>query len=399
MGSAAVRQRLLFVAPLVPDPGGVGLARRIASFLRGAARRFEVDLLVIAVAGGRLAVTPFVAQHCSRVVLEPCGPEAVSHCATALGGQTYDAVHVARLYMVPLARPWLPARPGADGPAGRPRANLDLDDIESRCHRRLAELHRARGQGPAAVFEQREALKYAAMERLLLPLFDRVFVCSESDRVALSAQVPAVQLDVIPNAVEVPASQPGGRPGGSTPSLLLVGNLGYAPNEDAAIQLAEEVVPSLSARLGVPCTLRLVGSTPTPRVAALARCPGVEVHRDVKAVEPFYREAHLAVVPLRSGGGTRLKILEAFAQGVPVVCSALAAEGIEVHDGRELLLAESPSAMAGACARLLRDVELAGQLARTAFAFVRAHHALPEVCARIAARLSPDLSGQAERRV
>jgi glycosyltransferase involved in cell wall biosynthesis len=108
--------------------------------------------------------------------------------------------------------------------------------------------------------------------------------------------------------------------------------------------------------------VEVVGSHPTPAVVDLAEIPGVTVHADVSEVTPFYARAHAAVLPIRAGGGTRLKILEAFAHGVPVVSTAVGAEGLDVVARRHLLVAEEPEALAAASERVLTDPALARQL-------------------------------------
>ena len=94
------------------------------------------------------------------------------------------------------------------------------------------------------------------------------------------------------------------------------------------------------------------GRSPTAEVLALANQPGITVTGTVDDLRPFYREALAAVVPLRVGGGTRLKILEAMAAGVPVISTSLGAEGLAAEDGKEIVLADTPSAMAEAVASL-----------------------------------------------
>ncbi|MEM9594982.1 MAG: glycosyltransferase [Acidobacteriota bacterium] len=169
--------------------------------------------------------------------------------------------------------------------------------------------------------------------------------------------------------------------------LLFVGTLSYLPNRAAAKELAEEILPLLR-RGSLEVRLRLIGRRPPPDIALLARLQGVELVTDALDLEPHYAWAHQVVLPLRAGGGTRIKILEAFAAGVPVVATAMAADGLRVQDGEELLIAESAEALAEASLRLLRSPDLAGSMARRAFRWVRRHHDRGQVADRLADRIA-----------
>jgi glycosyltransferase involved in cell wall biosynthesis len=128
----------------------------------------------------------------------------------------------------------------------------------------------------------------------------------------------------------------------------------YHANVDAAVYFARDIWPLVYQR-DSELRFTIVGRSPTPEVLALRSLPGVEVTGTVPDVRPYYREAVAVVVPLRVGGGTRLKILEAMAAGVPVVSTTLGAEGLDVEPGRDLLTADSPAAIADAIASL-RDL-------------------------------------------
>lgn len=147
--------------------------------------------------------------------------------------------------------------------------------------------------------------------------------------------------------------------------LLMVGNLAYYPNTDAAIFFCREVLPRL-APTAHRLRVAILGSAPPPEVLALGQHPGVAVLADVPDVKPYYAAARLAVAPIRAGGGSRIKILEAFAHGRPVVSTRIGAEGLSVVDGRHLLIADTADEFAAATARLLADRALAGRLVQEA---------------------------------
>src|SRR5205823_13362 len=118
--------------------------------------------------------------------------------------------------------------------------------------------------------------------------------------------------------------------------VLFVGNCSYPPNIDAARWLCTAIVPLLRARLGRPVRVVVVGSSVDRSVYELGQLPGVAIVADAPSVTPWYRSARIAVAPLRAAGGTRLKILEAFAHRRPVVSTSLGADGLPVVDGKHL---------------------------------------------------------------
>lgn len=165
---------------------------------------------------------------------------------------------------------------------------------------------------------------------------------------------------------------------------MFLGTMSWGPNAAAARFLAREVLPALRAR--VPgATLAVVGRDPPPDLLALNGTPGIEVTGGVPDVKPYLLRASVLAVPLDAGGGTRLKILEAFAAGLPVVSTAVGAEGIDAQPGTHFALAERP-AFAAATAAVLADhagsarmAERARELARAVYDWERIGRKAAEV--------------------
>jgi glycosyltransferase involved in cell wall biosynthesis len=159
-----------------------------------------------------------------------------------------------------------------------------------------------------------------------------------------------------------------------TLTILFVGSMDYHPNEDAALQLADAVLPCIRRTCQCPVQVLVVGNRPPASVLALGTRRCITVTGSVESVTPYYRQATVAVVPLRAGGGTRIKILEAAAHRVPVVSTPVGAEGLGVADGRELLIAHTPEQMADHCVRLWHDHGLQSQIIRNAYLWVMREH-------------------------
>lgn len=402
----AARPPLLFIAPIMPADGGNGLAMRMGVFLEAYARRFAVSLVVAPIAGQLAAgePTPFVTRHAERVVVlsleralhplfqliarhrDPAARRAAMRAyprprscfydpallrdamVERLGAESHFAmVHVGRLYMAPLAETYF----------GHTRCILDMDDDDARTLRRIGALRAANGDMAGGEDDAADAGKFEALASEYLPRFSLCLVSSESDKASLESRHPGGTIGVVENAIR-PAKTAAADGGIAPIDLLMVGSLGYYPNVDAAMFFCREVLP----RLG-PANLTILGSRPGPAVTALGRTKGVSIAADVPDPAPYYAVSRVVVAPIRAGGGSRIKILEAFAQGRPVVSTRLGAEGLDVADGRHLLLADQADDFAAAIQRLLDDADLSGRLVVAAHQLVVERYDVGRIVARI----------------
>ena len=176
---------------------------------------------------------------------------------------------------------------------------------------------------------------------------------------------------------------------------MFVGQFAWRPNAEAALELVDEILPRL--RASVPAArLTLVGPEP-PRKLTGRGGDGVTITGSVPSVLPFLRRARVTVIPLRAGGGTRLKVLEALACGVPVVATRLAVDGLAVRDGAHALLADSPAALAERAAQVIEDADLARSLSRAGRELVARHYGWDRVAEPLV-ELHLELARTAERR-
>jgi polysaccharide biosynthesis protein PslH len=250
---------------------------------------------------------------------------------------------------------------------GRPRIISDWHNIESELMTRFA----LNAKNPAIKFyAEATARKLRALEAMLLAEGDSVLVVSARERQALLARAPGASVHVIENGVDTAHYANLGSPTAlEKPNVIFVGSMDYHANIDAAIWFATELWPTI--RSDHPTLeFKIVGRAPPKTVQALATLPGVIVTGGVPDVRPFYRDALAAVVPLRVGGGTRLKILEGMAAGVPIVSTTLGAEGLEAVPDREILIADTAAAFRASLGRLIEDAALRTRLAHAAEARV-----------------------------
>ena len=239
---------------------------------------------------------------------------------------------------------------------------LDLHNVESALVDSYA---RARRGVPAALFHI-EAAALRRMERRTIGAFDHVVVVSEQERARLGPG--ARSLLVCPNGREPSAVLPDA----TEPTVAFVATMGWAPNVDAAVWLAREIWPSVLAR--VPdAQLLLVGKDPAPAVRALAG-ESIHVTGTVPDVIPYLAQSRVVVAPLRAGGGTRLKIMEALDVGRPVVATSLGCEGMGDLVGRGVVVADTAAGLADAIADLLVDRARAVALGRLGHDAVASDH-------------------------
>ena len=195
---------------------------------------------------------------------------------------------------------------------------------------------------------------------------DGVYLCSATDERRLLDAVPKIRTAVVPNAADVEYYQPGSNdlppPDGRT--IVFFGHLSYVPNIDGVSHFVNDIWPRV-AKARPDARLKIIGDRPPPSLRGLAS-PRIEVTGFVPDLRPHLAAAAAVIVPLRLGGGTRLKVVEAMAMGKAIVSTTLGAEGIEAVSGRDILVADEPAAFAQAVSQLLAAPDLAARIGQSA---------------------------------
>ncbi|MGH9475588.1 MAG: glycosyltransferase [Terriglobales bacterium] len=239
----------------------------------------------------------------------------------------------------------------------------------------------ARAEACALLRAERRACGRAAL----------LLACSENDRVVLQQLQPDVPSFLAPNVVDAPAScdLAGVEPPGNPAVLLFQGAMDWYPNRDAADYFAARILPLIRAA-GAQVRFVVAGRNPPwSLVKRWRHLADVEFTGTVPDMRPFLAAASLVVVPLRIGGGTRIKILEACAAGKAVVSTSLGAEGLDLRDGQEIVLADEPADFARHVIALLRNPMRRRNLAAAARTVVQQHYSLEALQPRLAAALAP----------
>lgn len=346
------RSSVLAVTSEIPWPLNTGGHLRTFHLLRAVSRRFRLRLVVPVTPGQEETVEALREQGIDvRPVLvsdRTRWREGFRAAAAAIAGEPYvlyrrhdrkpvraalcdearrdppDALYLDHLDSLRF-RPLLPETP----------AVLDLHNVYSTLVHRAAKEQKSWW---ARAYLGREAKLLDRVERLAVGAVGGVFAVSEEDGIHFR-RLGADALHIVPNGVDCAAYeavQPAIQPS-AAPTILYVGMMSWSPNVSAAQFLAKEVLPEVRRRIP-QAKLQIVGRDPTPEVLALRAIAGVEVTGSVPDVKPFLRSASVLAVPLEAGGGTRLKILEAFASRLPVVSTPVGCEGLRVVDGEHLVI-------------------------------------------------------------
>ncbi|NLG75713.1 MAG: glycosyltransferase [Xanthomonadaceae bacterium] len=396
--------RILYVTQIVPYPPHGGVLQRGFNLLRELGREHEVHLLAFHHAD-ELPPGPAydeslreLGKFCRSVEYFPLWVKqsrvkrlmgfaaaaaypapysvlshrsgALAHRIAAICGESRrpDIVHLDTIALAPYARYC----------NGIPTV-LAHHNVESQLMRRRAQAER---NTLARIYVNVQADRLERYEKEQCTRFPLNIMVSENDARTLAQLVPGVRTAVIPNGVDTDYFHPRAEKG--DPVMIYTGGMNMFANRDAVEWFLDSIWPRIKEK--VPDAKFLaVGQRPSPRVrAAAAKDAAIEVPGFVPDVRPWVERASVYVVPLRVGGGTRLKVLDAMAQGKAIVSTRVGAEGIVGEHGAEFIFADDPDAFANAVVDVLRDKALRERLGATARARAESDYAWPMLGRRLA---------------
>ena len=236
---------------------------------------------------------------------------------------------------------------------------MDEHNVESQIVERLAE---KRAGSIVSGYIRSQARRMRLIEARMIGCADLVLAVSGGDAGQLREMTRGSKVEVVPNGVDPDYFRPAPRITRIPGRLVFTGSMDWLPNQDAVIYFMQEIWPLLKGLpRGKSWSFDIVGHDPPSSVRALAS-ERVRVTGSVDDVRPYVDGAAAFIAPIRIGGGSRLKILEAFSMEVPVISTSVGCEGLGVADGGQLLTADTPQAFAAAVKRLAEDPELGRKL-------------------------------------
>lgn len=405
--------KLLIVTPQMPYPPRQGTTIRNFNLIRGLAQRHSVDLLTFLAPAEELTADNPLRSLCGRIacVHQPLrtsaqrvrdtfttvtpdmglrleSPEMHALIQSWTRQTPYDAVQIEGIELAQYGQ----AVAGRQQAGQRPALIFDDHNCEYLLQQRNAftDLRHPR-RWPAAAYSLIQWQKLRRYEADIAGHADAVVAVSEADKHALQALHIHTPVTVISNGIDLAYYRPLEPAPMPAPTLVFTGKMDYRPNIDAVLWFAHEVLPRIVEQApGV--RFQIVGMNPHARLDALRSHPAIEITGAVPDTRPYIQQASAYVIPMRVGGGTRFKALEAMACAAPIVSTTLGVEGLGVRDGQEMLIADTPEVFAMALLRLLADAAGAGSLRRQLGAqgrrFVQEHYGWEQIIPELEAVLS-----------
>lgn len=405
--------RTLFIAPQVPWPPDVGSKIRVLHLLESYSRLGPVTLVCFAQTTAEAQMTPYLGDivesvHCCaltgksrpagkwgamlqamrplpRIVREFHDAALAAEVDALLASERFDFVHLERIFM---ARNLSAAARRAAAAAGVSRI-LDVDDLES------AKVWRKLSLDPwwsaRRWLAMLEYLKLRRYEQRVLSWFDLSLVCSHVDRRRIEARRPFPAVRVVSNGADLTTAADA--PVDDARTLVFLGAMNYQPNEAAVVFFVTAIFPLIKRTIAAARFI-IAGKSPAANVAALDNGSDVVVHGYVDDKQALLAACTVFVVPIRTGGGTRIKILEAMAAGKPVVSTSIGCEGIEATTGVDILVGDSPRAFADACIQLLRSAERRAAVGKAGRELVERRYRWEAIQAEFAAALKSARGGK-----
>jgi glycosyltransferase involved in cell wall biosynthesis len=399
--------RLLVVYPYAPYPVTRGTFQRTFHLLRELARRHPIDFFCLDEDGVAAPHQSVFEAFCRRVHfhrfrhppwpglfpdrllnLTPTtmrhweDPTAQAALDAFAAGHDYDLVYFCDLVLWPYAR-----RLPCPAPRIMDRSRVDLLF-------QTEELRTLKLSAKQRLLRRENLLKLRRVERAAARELAATIVCGPDDETFSRAEIDAkAPIFVLPNGCDTtfydqdafPHREP------AAPTYLFCGAMDYSPNTDALAWYFDAIDPLV--RVSMPSRrVQIVGRNPTAAVRAHADLEGVTVTGEVPDVRPHYQTAHFQIVPLRIGGGTRLKIVESLSIGCPVVSTTLGAQGLDLVHDEHILLADTPAEFAAAIQRLAGDPALRARLRVAGRARILERYGWPSLAAKLDAFLHTRLA-------
>lgn len=216
-----------------------------------------------------------------------------------------------------------------------------------------------------------DVAKIKYWERTFWKKADKLITMSQEDKNFIETEVgKPLNISVVANGVDLDFFSKVKKNLPKDPTVLFVGTFKWLPNIEAVEEIVKKIWPNIIKAMP-KAKLKIVGFSPTPKIQAYANDPTIQVLGGIDDIRDAFATAHVLLAPIRSGKGTRYKVLEAMITGTPVIATTLAAEGLDLVNGQDVLIADSSKQLAELTVKLLKDSELQQQLGKAGQKIVR----------------------------
>lgn len=374
--------KLLFITPQPPFPPKSGAAIRSANTILSLSRGHQITVFALRRSESR-QITPTIDLHNVVVRSFPVSPRGVKKravdfmtkklpdlalrlCSPALACATQELIERESIDIVQIE--------GLESAASlenvisrrdRPRIVYDAFNAEYQLQLRAFKTDlRNPSKSIAAFYSLAQWLRLASYERWLCSSVDAVTTVSEEDKNTILALSPGTKITVVPSGVDTNRYRPGQRDSNAGKNILFTGTMDYRPNIDAMRWFHKEIFPAVVQQ--VPdAQLWIAGRDPIPAIRGLAG-PNITVTGEIEDDLPYFQRADVFVLPMRYGGGVRLKLLQAMACGLPIVSTPHGLEGVRVSDEKDVLVADSHREFAARVVQVLRTPQFAASIGANA---------------------------------
>lgn len=377
---------LLFLTPQLPHPPRQGTALRNWGLIKSLSARHTITLLTFAgeaeIISGELRAacqqietvplppTRALTRRLRDLLLSPL-PDLAHRLASSAFTDRLKALLQTHLFEALFVEGLELALATFHLPQSTFRIVFDAHNCETLLQRRAFQSDlRNPSRWPAALYSVIQSRQLAGFEADVCRRASHVTCVSVGDAAALGALVPGLAPTIVPNGIFLSdyvfddTRQP------ATDKIVFTGKMDYRPNVDAVLWFADTILPLIQHEIP-QAQFVIVGQKPTEAVQKLSQRRGIVVTGTVDDARPYIADAAVYAAPLRMGGGTRFKLLEALALKRPLVSTTIGAEGFAVQSERDLLLADAPGDFASAVATLLRDEAKRNRLAQAGYEFVK----------------------------
>lgn len=372
--------KILMLTPYLPYPLISGGQIRSYNLLKNLAKKHEITLIALIKHEEEKKYIKSISAFCHKVivarrpekpwtignilqtgfgkypflVVRNYSPEAQKEVVKLLKTEVFDLIHAETFYVMPHI------------PESQIPILLVEQTIEYEVYRHFVETI---SFTPAQWLLSIDVKKIRFWEEHFWERANRVVAMSHSDKLVMQQNVPHLDVSIVPNGVDATFFTFTKKKLTSSPTVLFIGNFKWLQNKEAAMVLSEQLWPIIIKNLPL-AKLWIVGRFPTAEILAL-KSKNITISDNIDDIREAYKKSDVLLAPLYGPGGTRYKILEAMASGVPVVTTPQGIEGLGVTDGREALICESAEALARATLRILTNQKLFNQIAGNANELVR----------------------------